>query len=88
MDWSLLIGPLFGFASTHLFKGSKQVFKAVDKFPAPLQQLSVLGIAVAGLWGSQWVPGLSDIIALSDPNAAAGIAAATAYGLHRPTRRD
>jgi len=83
MDWSLLIGPLFGFVSTYIFKGSKEVFKTIDKAPAPIQQAGVLAVAIATVWGSQWVPGLADIVAASDPNAAAGIAAATAYGLHR-----
>ena len=83
MDWSMLIGPLFGFASTHIFRGSKHIFGFIDRAPALLQQAGVLAIAVGTVWGSQWMPGLSDIVAASDPNAAAGIAAATAYGLHR-----
>lgn len=83
MDWTLLIGPLFGFASTHIFRGSKKVFGFIDKAPAPLQQAGVLALSIGALWGSQYVPGLADIVAASDPNAAAGIAAATAYGLHR-----
>ncbi len=86
MDWSMLIGPLFGFASTHIFKGSKKVFGFLDKAPAPLQQAGVLALAAGVTYASQWVPGLADIVAASDPNAAAGIAAATAYGMHRPKK--
>ena len=83
MDWSMLVGPVFGFLSMHIFGGSKKVFKFIDRFPPPAQQAAVLGIAIGTVWASQWVPGLSDLVAASDPNAAAGIAAATAYGLHR-----
>ncbi len=86
MDWSLLIGPIFGLVSTHVFKGSKKVFGIIDKAPAPLQQAGVLALAAGTVWASQWVPYLADVVALSDPNAAAGIAAATAYGMHRPSR--
>ena len=86
MDWSLLIGPVFGLFSTHVFRGSKKVFGFIDKAPAPLQQAAVLGLAAGTVWASQWVPFLADVVAASDPNAAAGIAAATAYGLHRPKR--
>ena len=82
----MLLGPLFGFASTHVFRGSKKVFGAIDKAPAPVQQVGVLGLAAGVTWASQYVPGLADIVAMSDPNAAAGIAAATAYGMHRPSR--
>lgn len=83
MDWTMLIGPLFGFAATHIFRGSKNAFAFIDRAPAPLQQAGVLALSVFSLWGSQYVPGLADLVAASDPNAAAGIAAATAYGLHR-----
>ena len=83
MDWSMLIGPLFGWASTHIFRGSKNIFGFIDKAPAPLQQAGVLALSAGTIFASQWVPGLADIVAASDPNAAAGIAVATAYGLHR-----
>ena len=83
MDWTMLIGPLFGFASTHIFKGAKHVFGFIDRAPAPLQQAGVLAVAAGTVWASQWVPGLADLVAASDPAAAAGIAAATAFGLHR-----
>ena len=82
----MLIGPLFGYASTHVFKGSKKVFGFLDKAPAPLQQAGVLGLAAGVTWGSQFVPGLTEVVAASDPNVAVGIAAATAYGLHRPSK--
>lgn len=86
MDWSLLIGPLFGLASKHIFQGAKKTFKVIDKAPAPIKQAAVLALSAGSVWASQWVPFLSDIVALADPNAAAGIAAATAYGMHRPSR--
>lgn len=86
MDFTLLLGPLMGCISTHVFRGSKKVFKFVDRAPAPFQQMGVLALAVGVTWASQWVPYLTEIVAASDPNAVAGIAAATAYGMHRPSR--
>ena len=86
MDWSFIIGPVFGLFSMHVFRGSKKVFGFIDKAPAPLQQAGVLALAAGVTWASQWIPGLADVVALSDVNASAGIAAATAYGMHRPSR--
>ena len=83
MDWSMLIGPLFGFASTHIFRGAKIIFSFIDRAPPPVQQAGVLALSAGVVYASQWVPGLADIVAAADPNAAAGIAVATAYGLHR-----
>lgn len=84
MDWSMIIGPAFGLVSHHVFRGAKSVFGVLDKAPAVVQQTGVLALSAGVVYAGQYVPFLAEVVSLADPNAAAGISAATAYGVHRP----
>ncbi len=82
----MLFPILLGVGTQQIFGGIKKVSKLVDRLPAPFQQLSVVVIAAGVTWGSQYIPGLDQIISMADPSLAASISAATAFGVHRPSR--
>lgn len=87
MNFLEMLAPVvFGIATRYIFSGAKKVATILDRAPAPLQQAGVLSVAAGVTWASQWVPGLNELVSLADPNLAAGIAAATAFGIHRPSR--
>ncbi len=85
MDWTQLFPVAMGFASRYIFAGAKIAFPWLDRRAAPIQQIGVLGLAAAVSWGSQYAPGLDQIVAAADPGAAAALAAVTAFAIHRPS---
>ncbi len=82
--WSTLFPIVLGIGTKYIFAGTKSVVRVLDKAPAPVQQMGVLGVAAGVTWASQWVPGLDQVVSMADPTMSAGIAAATAFGIHRP----
>jgi hypothetical protein len=82
----MLFPILLGIGTQQIFGGIKKLSSLVDGLPGPLQQLGVVGIAAGVTWGSQYIPGLDQIISMADPALGASISAATAFGVHRPSR--
>jgi len=81
----MLLPIVLGVGTQQLFGLTKKLLTKINKLPGPLQQLGVVGVAAGVTWVSQWVPGINQVL-MADPTLAASISAATAFGVHRPSR--
>ena len=81
----MLLPIVLGVATQQMFGVTKRLLRKVDRLPGPLQQLGVVGVAAGVTYLSQYVPGISMVL-MEDPTLAASISAATAFGVHRPSK--